>query len=190
MEWKRLQDMNCWDVTKVREWHDVWREAKEKGETHHLGRVFALRHEKNAELPEGHPNRKFKGRAVFQGNNVKDQAGQWAVFQDLSSNPATLESSRAVDAFGLLPGHSVHQSDAPMAYTQSELKVVPTWVRLPPDAWPDSWKGFRDPVCPLRLALYGHPDSGGFRESTVTQQSGKGDSCRSHRGSRVTFIQG
>ena len=35
---------------------------------------------------------------------------------------------------------------------------------LPRDRWPPSWKGMRNPVCPLRLALYGHPDAGGFWE--------------------------
>ena len=35
------------------------------------------------------------------------------------------------------------------------------WVRLPKAWWPASWHGrFRDPVCRLRLALYGHLESG------------------------------
>ena len=35
-----------------------------------------------------------------------------------------------------------------------------TWVRLPKPWWPASWHGcFRDLLCRLRLALYGHPDS-------------------------------
>ena len=35
-------------------------------------------------------------------------------------------------------------------------------MRLPEGQWPKRWKrqGFRNPVCPLRKALYGHPDSG------------------------------
>ena len=35
-------------------------------------------------------------------------------------------------------------------------------MRLPKDQWPQEWhdKGYVDPVCPLVLALYGHPDSG------------------------------
>ena len=35
---------------------------------------------------------------------------------------------------------------------------------------PKSWSNFRDPVCPLRLALYGHPDSGGIWEKHCTKQ--------------------
>ena len=118
----------------------------------------------DAEPPEGDPNRKFKGRVVFQGNNVKGSNAAWAGSQDLSSNPANMEASKVVDAYRLFPGNTVEQADAQQAYTQSELEGIPTWVRLPADARPASWAGYRDPACPLRLALYGHPDSGGFWE--------------------------
>ena len=29
-------------------------------------------------------------------------------------------------------------------------------------AWPKEWEAMQDPVCPLLLALYGHPDAGGW----------------------------
>ncbi len=63
---------------------------------------------------------------------------------------------------GLVLGREVWQADAERAYTQSWLGGITTWVRLPLDQWPASWKGMRDPVCKLVLALYGHPDSGGY----------------------------
>ena len=60
----------------------------------------------------------------------------------------------------------MEQADAEQAYTQANLGGAPTWVRLLEEAWPPEWKrkGFRDPVCPLDLALYGHPDAGGYWE--------------------------
>ena len=63
-----------------------------------------------------------------------------------------MESSRIVDAYSLLPRHILQQADAAQAYTQAELKGVPTWVELPEDARPEAWKSFKRPVCPLRLA--------------------------------------
>ena len=56
--------------------------------------------------------------------------------------------------------------DGESAYTQAELQGPPTWVRIPRERWPQSWvdEGLVDPVCPLMLALYGHPDAGGFWE--------------------------
>ena len=42
---------------------------------------------------------------------------------------------------------------------------VTTWVRLPPECRPASWKGkYADPVVPMVRALYGHPDAGGYWE--------------------------
>ena len=70
-----------------------------------------------------------------------------------------MEAAKAADCYGLFPGHSVEQADA---YTQAKLGGTPTWVSLPPEARPVAWAGMKSPACPLRLALYGHPDSGGF----------------------------
>ena len=43
------------------------------------------------------------------------------------------------------------QADADMAYTQSYFRGTPTFVRLPPDRWPQEWRdrGMVDPVCPM-----------------------------------------
>jgi len=121
--------------------------------------------EKNAELGEDDPLRKLKARVVLQGNNVKDHNWDVAIFQDLSSSPATMQASKAVDFWGSLPGHDEDQADAKQAYTQAKLSSPnETWVGLPREAWPKAWEGMRDPVCPLELALYGHPESGGYWE--------------------------
>ena len=74
-----------------------------------------------------------------------------------------MQASKAADVWGMLEGHSTQQADAVQAYTQSKLGGTDTWVTLPKDAWPPEWHnlGYDDPVCPLILALYGHPDSGG-----------------------------
>ena len=99
---------------------------------------------------------------MLQGNNVRDPNFDVALFQDLGSSPATMEAGKAADAYGLMPGNATQQADATQAYTQSKLGGVQTWVSLPEEEWPPAWAGMKDPVCPLVLALYGHPDSGGF----------------------------
>ena len=118
-EWQRLRSVRrsdgkqgCWDEDGVREWQDVRREAKRDGVKNHIGSVFGIIVEKNAELPVDDPKRKYKGRAVFAGDNVRDEVGQWAIFQDLGSCPATMEAARTADAYGCLPGHAVQQCDA------------------------------------------------------------------------------
>ena len=69
------------------------------------------------------------------------------MFQELSSCPAAIEAAKAADCYGLIPGHDTQQADAVMAYTQSKLGGVATWVRLPREQWPASWSKFRDLVC-------------------------------------------
>ena len=161
--------MQCWEETKVRELADVLAESRRSGKTMHFGRVFSICVEKNSELPPDHPNRKFKGRVVFMGNNVKDENWNVALFQELSSSPATMEAAKAADCYGLFPGHEVEQADAEQAYTQALLGGTPTWVTLPPEAWPPAWKGMKGPICPLRLALHGVEASGSNNEPRTSR---------------------
>ena len=64
----------------------------------------------------------------------------------------------------MLPGHVGEQADADMAYCQTTFKGTETFVRLPRHRWPDHFHQYSDPVCPLELALYGHPESGYYWE--------------------------
>jgi hypothetical protein len=130
-----------------------------------VGRIFEICVERASELPEGHKDRKFKGRVVFQGNNVKDESWEQRHLPGARSCPATMAAGKAADAYGLLQGHAVEVADAEQAYVQAELRSdIPTWVELPRNRQPAAWSNMRRPVCRLRLALYGHPDSGGHWE--------------------------
>ena len=130
----------------------------------HVGIIFEICVEKGSELDPSDPQRKYKGRVVFRGNDVRDQNNDWAIFNNMSSQPATMQAAKACMAYGLMPGNTIQQADAQQAYTQSKLGGNKTWVRLPKHKWPEKWKGMKDPVCPLLLALYGHPDAGGYWE--------------------------
>ena len=161
-EWKGLRDQEVFDFSMVREYDDVVAEAKKNKKEVHMARVHGICVEKNYQLPEGNPGRKFKGRGVLLGNQVKNQHWEAAFFQDLGNSPASFEASRWADFYGCLPGHAVKLADAIQAYIQAKLKGPLCWVELPTDAWPPEiqyWK-FRRPVVRLDKALYGHPDSG------------------------------
>jgi hypothetical protein len=164
-EWKKLIDQGCWDNSTVEEWHVVAARARKKDEKVHIGRIFDICVEKNSELDENDPNRKFKGRVVFEGCHVKDESNNWAIFAEISSCPATMEAGKAADAYGMFDNHDVQLADGESAYTQAKLKGTVACVRLPQERWPKEWIGkYRDPVVKLVLALYGHPDAGGFWE--------------------------
>ena len=91
-EWKGLWDQEVFDFTTTREYDDVVAEAKKKGEKVHMARVHGLIYEKNYQLKEDDPARKFKGRGVLLGDQVKDQNMEAALFQDLGNSPATFDA--------------------------------------------------------------------------------------------------
>ena len=55
--------------------------------------IHELCTEKGSELAEGDPGRKYKGRVVILGDRVRDQHVRVAVFEEMQSNPATMEAA-------------------------------------------------------------------------------------------------
>ena len=170
-EWENIRNKGVWDEKRVRECRDIVAEARRNGHTVHLGRIFEACYEKGSELPESDPRRKFKGRTVFQGNNVRDENSDHALFNELGSSPASMEAAKLLDAFGSQPGFSKQQADAIQAYIQALFTGVPTWLSLPRNRWPKDWeKKYWQPMVPMLLALYGHPDSGGIWENHLNSR--------------------
>ena len=143
-EWRKLEQrphpdgdgVGTWDCDSVRESSDVRAEARSKSFTVHFGSIAELCFERGSELPEGDPHRKFKGRHVFLGDQVKDQDFQNAEFEQLGSSPPAFESARAVDALSLVEVYEQTTADATSAYTQTFMggargAGTPTWVRIP-----------------------------------------------------------
>lgn len=137
-----------------------------------MARVHGIIVEKKYQLKDNDPRRKYKGRAVLLGNQVKNQNWEAAFFQDLGNSPASFEASRWADFYWCLPGHSVKLADAIQAYIQAYLTGPHCWVEMPPEAWPDDvdTSKFRRPVVRLLKALYGPPDSGTMWEQHCAAQ--------------------
>ena len=170
-EWENLRTKGVWDEKRVRECRDIVAEARRDGKTVHLGRIFEACYEKGSELPESDPRRKFKGRTVFQRNNVRDENSDHALFNEFGSSPASMEAEKLLDAFGSQPGFSKQQADAIQAYIQALFTGVPTWLSLPRNRWPKDWeKNHWQPMVPMLLAPYGHLDSEGIWENHLNSR--------------------
>ena len=129
-------------------------------------------------LPLGHKRRNFKGGVV-----VWTQRRNNAVFQELAEQPTTLEVSCDVDAYGCIGGHTIEQVDVEQAYVQALMQGAPTYVRLPKHQWPKEWEGKRtDPVAPLKLALFGHPDSAVYWAQKAHKKTHREASAKSKTG--------
>ena len=174
-EWSTMHQKvwNCWEV---REKKDVIHEARRRNAVVQFGRVHGICVEKNSELSQEHPNRKYKGRVVFLGNRVSNQDLEAATFADLGNAPANLESGRLADCYGACPGHASENADGVQAYLQANMRGDACWVELPKDAHPGGlwgpdnltpseirklvamWSKLRCPVVLMTAALYGHPE--------------------------------
>jgi hypothetical protein len=130
--------------------------------------------EKNSELPAA--MRRYKGRLVLRGDQVKDEDGFYAVFSEQETSASNMATRRFMDALARVPGNDGENSDAAGAYTQVVLKdwmlkgetVVETYISLLRNRRPKEWDDIEDPVCLLRLNLYGHPLAGLYWERFCT----------------------
>ena len=109
-------------------------ELKRTNKTAHFGIVFSICHKKHAEkAPEFW---EYKGRVVFQGNQVKTESNQMALFSDQGTGANHHTSGKLLDMLGRLPGCHGQDSDAVSACTQAPMQGVDTWVTLPREQWP------------------------------------------------------
>ena len=122
-EWRKLVDKGVFLMSSVAEWSKIRDDARARGVTVHHGSLATIVVEKNAELPDGDPSRKFKGRtAVFLGDQVKDQDSQTAIFEEMQSAPAAMEAGRVCDLYGCSPGNMLTTADGVQAYVQADLR--------------------------------------------------------------------
>ena len=123
-----------------------------------IGRLMTILSIKHFETPE---LRKLKARIVFRGDDIRDEANNLAILQELKVNPTGIVGINFNLAYGAMVGHCRYQSDVIKAYTQSDLNTkVPTWVELPWELTPPQFRGIERPCVRLRKSLYGHPESG------------------------------
>lgn len=75
--------------------------------------------DKHSELPPG--ERKYKGRAAFEGFFVSDQNSIVFAFEELAPSASLTVSTKMIDTIGRQQGWTIQQPGAQQAFTQSEL---------------------------------------------------------------------
>ena len=141
----------------VRERHDVENEARRTGTKIHVADFLELSSVKQDELPP--ELQKYKGRVVVRGNQVRDESGLAAVFSEQASGSSHLQAGRLLGIVARASGCIGQQADAVSAYTQAlfygdgRTTPVDTWISLPPDQRPPSWRR-RGAPCLRRRATW------------------------------------
>ena len=160
-----LRKMKAWDEENPAEADEL---KKNKPDVH-VARIFPIVGITNWEDPTSH---KWKGRIVLAGNNIKTASGQWAMFQDIGAVPSTMSACRALlAAYAVTENGKLYQSDCIRAYIQALMKGTETFIRLPRAWWPAGWEmKYRDPLCKLLRALYGHPDAGNHWADKIAEE--------------------
>ena len=149
-EWANLERKQVWRWESLREWDDVAEEARLNNSEVHFRYMFGIMVEKGSEFPDDDPRRYFKYRVVFQGNQVKDQNWEVAMFSETASTPATLEASRIADIYSCFVGsetkngtpvkHTMQSRDVEQAYLQADLEGSDTYIMLPHEMWTPEMK--------------------------------------------------
>ncbi|CAE7029195.1 GIP [Symbiodinium natans] len=153
-EAKGLISNGTWDYREVVSRRDLLA----RKEPLNIGRLMTILSIKHFETPE---LRKLKARIVFRGDDIRDEANNLAILQELKVNPTGIVGINFNLAYGAIKGHCSSQSDVVKAYTQSDLNTkVPTWVELPRELTPPEFRGIERPCVRLWKSLYGHPESG------------------------------
>ena len=84
----------------------------------------------------------YKGRRVFGGNDIRDESGVLAVFQEQAASASSMVAARPLDALARTPGYTGANADAYKAYTQCFLSdfegSARTWVAIPQDRLPNN----------------------------------------------------
>ena len=169
-EWKKLETIPAWDVTKVRSKKEVIKEAQKNNNKVHFASLMDFCHLKNSELEPQF--QKYNGRVFLRGDIVKDDPGAYAVFTERGSSASLMAAAKVMDIISRLSGCAGQAADAVSAETQVKMEDGPEllkstksecpdiWIRLPRHKWPKSWSSMEDPVVPLERNLWGHPLAG------------------------------
>ena len=157
-----LVEVGTWIESEIVSKKDVLSWATRTSNVVHFGNLMVILSVKGSELSSD--QWRLKARIVFRGDDIRDQSGMSAVFEELfASSPSSLEGLNTAVAFGLIGSHCVTTSDAVRAYTQALLKTRhKTYVLLPPELVPESKRDVVQPCAPLHKALYGHPESSAY----------------------------
>ena len=96
-EWRKLEKISAWNLTKVKSKKEVIDEARTSGATVHFASLMDTCNLKNAELETKH--QKYKGRVVLRGDIVKDNSGSYAVFTEQGSSASQMTAAKVMDIY-------------------------------------------------------------------------------------------
>ena len=106
---------------------------------------------------------KYKGRIIYRGDQIRNEANELVLYADTATTPTALVALNLALFYGSCQHNAISLSDAVQAFLQSPIEEE-TWIIIPYELWLDDWKKKcpRDTKLVVRLlrSLYGHPLAG------------------------------
>ena len=129
-------ERGTWDLLRVRELSE-WMRDDAYSEVL-VGRLFVILGVMFAYMAKS--ERKFRARAVYQGNNIWSRSGQsvYEIFDEVSNSPSSLTAARTAMAVDMMRRMRASFRDASEAYLQALIDVEPgviNLVELPQSGW-------------------------------------------------------
>jgi len=132
-----VREKEVWDDSSVMEKSDRLEQTRRQGRTIHLAEVMAI-----ASINK----RRYKGRLVFRGDQIKDSWGGATQFGEMYSTPTNIQSINVAIMYGMMLGNAISTADCARAFLQAFLLLEE-----------EAFGHFKQPTVRLRKALYGHP---------------------------------
>ena len=162
-EWEKLEKIQAWNLTKVRNKSEVIDEARTKGAKVHFASLMDICHLKNAELetkqkkiqrssctPRWHCKRWFWILCSIYRTRIISISNDGSKSHGYHIQIARVRRTSSWCNICLTP---VKMEDAPKSWKIPKSECPDSWIRLPRHKWPKSWSKMEDPVVPLERNL-------------------------------------
>ena len=113
-----VREKEVWDDSSVIEKSVLLERSRSQNRTIHIAEIMAIASIKNWETPD---RRRYKGRLVFRGDQVRDSWGGAAQFGEMYSTPTNIQSINVAIMYGMLVGHALTTADCTRAFLQAFL---------------------------------------------------------------------
>ena len=114
-ELQKLEKKPAWNLKGVQPRKKVQERAKREGKQSILEISWhcVMKHSEQEKS-----KRRYKGRIVFRGDEVRDEDGFYAVFSEQGTSASLMAVAKFLDAIARMPGNAGEDDDAIGAYTQ------------------------------------------------------------------------
>ena len=152
---------HTWDDASVTTLSNLRHQSKVSGNSVKNAALHVLCGIKHVEQP--YDAWKYKGRIVYRGHQIRNEANELVVYADTATTPTALVALNLALFYGSCENNAISLSDAVQSFLQAPIEED-TWIIIPYELWLDEWKktypSDTELVVRLLRLLHGHSLAG------------------------------